>query len=84
MREKKPCVGGGGFFKIDRPGVGIVTADEEGVLVLGENGDGDVGDVIADSDISTTTQRRAVFDRINAATASSYPQFLKARYPQVS
>ena len=57
MREKKPCVGGGGFFRIDRPGVGIVTADEEGVLVLGENGDGDVGDVIADSDISTTSSR---------------------------
>ena len=49
MREKKPCVGGGGFFRIDRPGVGIVTADEEGVLVLGENGDGDVAPSFFDS-----------------------------------
>ena len=28
--EKKDCGGGGGFFKIDFPGVGIVTADDDG------------------------------------------------------
>ena len=28
--EKNDCGGGGGFFKIDFPGVGIVTADDEG------------------------------------------------------
>ena len=30
MREKKDCCGGGGFFSIDFPGVGIVTAEDEG------------------------------------------------------
>lgn len=30
MREKNDWFGGGGRFRIDLPGVGIVTADEEG------------------------------------------------------
>jgi hypothetical protein len=28
--EKNDCGGGGGFLRIDFPGVGIVTADDEG------------------------------------------------------
>ena len=28
--EKNDCGGGGGFFNIDLPGVGIVTADDDG------------------------------------------------------
>ena len=30
VSEKKDCCGGGGFFKMDFPGVGIVTADDDG------------------------------------------------------
>jgi len=30
MREKRPCWGGGGFLRMDLPGMGMVTADEEG------------------------------------------------------
>ena len=29
-REKKDCCGGGGRLRMDFPGVGIVTADDEG------------------------------------------------------
>lgn len=31
-REKKDCCGGGGFFRIDFPGRGSVTADDDGEL----------------------------------------------------
>ena len=30
MREKRDCCGGGGRFRMDFPGTGRVTADEEG------------------------------------------------------
>lgn len=30
MREKKDCWVGGGRLRIDLPGIGIVTAEEEG------------------------------------------------------
>ena len=30
MREKKDCWAGGGRLRIDLPGVGIITAEEEG------------------------------------------------------
>ena len=30
MREKRDCWAGGGRFRMDFPGIGIVTADEEG------------------------------------------------------
>lgn len=29
-REKRDCCAGGGFFSIDLPGTGIVTADDDG------------------------------------------------------
>lgn len=33
-RDNRDCGGGGGRLRIDLPGVGIVTADEEAGLVL--------------------------------------------------
>jgi hypothetical protein len=58
MREKSDCCAGGGFFRIDFPGTGMVTADDEGGHDEPDDEDEAIEDVVVRQNNGTLTNVR--------------------------